>query len=258
MKKLILALAVAFTAFTSCTSDDNKTENVTTQDALVTKWTETHANGEVYTATYSYNGNQIDKITYGIDNSFQKYTYTGNLITKIEQIKSDNTVTATTELEYDSSNRLVKEITIEDRDGETITFTSIYTHNDIDGTITEKYEDRSTATNDVNTIEKVYYIKDNEISKTVYPFNNYITEFKYKAENNPFKNIVGFDKIYFSFYFGENGNLKNLESKISHDTTYEYDYISFNNKNYPTELVETYSKEGHRNSTIQIKIEYSI
>lgn len=258
MKKLILTLSAICMALTSCTNDENQTETVTNQIPLVTTWTQTEQNGNVYVAKYSYNGTKLDKITYSVDSSYSKYTYSGDLITKIEHIKSDNTVTATSDLEYDNSNRLIKEITIEDRYGETITFTSIYTHNVVDNTITEQYEDKTSAHNEVNAVEKVYHIKDHEISKTVYPLNNYTTEFSYKTDNNPFKNIVGFDKIYFSFYFGEKGNLKNLESKISHDTTYKYEYKSFNDKDYPTEITETYTKVGTKNTSTQITIEYSI
>jgi hypothetical protein len=258
MKKLILIVSVIFSIFTSCTRDDNKTEDTTNQYVLVTKWTETFANGNVYTATYSYdNGNQINQIKYDVDNSYSKYTYTNNLITKIEQFRSDNSLSSVTTLEYDNLNRLIKEITIEDRDFETLTFTSNYTHNGDKNTITEQYEDRSNINNEINTAEKIYYIKDNEIFKTVYPFNNYITEFSYKADHNPFKNILGFDKIYFSFYFGEKGNQKNIDTKISPEATEYNTYNSYNTQGYPTEIIQKYTKYK-TNSTKKIKIEYTL
>jgi|GEM_PF-1161996 len=263
MKKLLLTLSLVSVIFTSCTNDEDQAETAQVlagsgkvQGPLVTKWTETHQNGNIYTVNYTYNGNKLDQITYNVDSSYSKYSYTDDLITKIEYFTNADELYETITLEYDANNNLIKETTKEKRDEANYEFIVTYTHVDAN-TIVEQYTDSNTL-GETHEYEKTIYLEDNEIKKTVYTKNNYTTNFTYVTNNSPFKNVVGFNKIFFSSYLGEKGNNKALESKISHDTNVSNNYITFNNEGYPTEMTKKYFKEGVRDSSENVKIEYSL
>ena len=258
MKKNILALFIGSLLIMSCTNDENEAQQTSSNDkTLVTKWTQTESNGKTYETTYSYIGLKLDQITYGVDSSFSKYTYTGDLITKIEYFTKTNDLREITTLEYDSSNNLIKENTTDERYEGTYTFISTYTHNN-DNTITENYSDSSSSNGDIHAFEKTIYVQDGEVLKTVESSIGYLTNFSYLPKNNPFKNIIGYNKLFFSSYLGEKGNLKIIESKIAEDKNTTYDYTTFTNNNYPLLFVKTYDNVRLGKSSTTIEIEYSL
>lgn len=113
MKKYSL-LCVLLVLASSCSGDSG---DGNTEDGLLVK--EIHSvtinndgtESNTY-SSYSYNGNKLLRITYGIDsgiNTIDRFTYTGNLITNIKE-GDISTNWLEFQYEYDSNDRLVKEV----------------------------------------------------------------------------------------------------------------------------------------------------
>ncbi|TBX71319.1 hypothetical protein EZL74_02090 [Flavobacterium silvisoli] len=190
MKRLVL-LCMFFVLFQSCSSDDGSTA----PDAiLVKKIVDTNPAG-TFTYNYTYNGNKMAESVLSTTNYIRRavYTYTGDLITKVEFFDISNTLTERDIYTFNTYNRLATSVKL-DYYNETGT-KEIYTYNS-DGTIsTIKYSgDLSTQDNVMshNTIT----MNNGEISSRIEDTGAVIkvSSYIYDTKNNPFKNVIGFDQ----------------------------------------------------------------
>ncbi len=240
--------------FFACSNDDYANRN-SLQDfdyvlvASSTKQTPNHT----YTTTYHYTDYKLNRINYSIDNSYDIYTYTNDLITQIEHFNTEGVITERTVFEYNSNKDLVRESSQEVRNDHVLTFEYDYTYVD---NKTIKVEFSSQAENGVvYEFEKIINLKDQEILNTVYTLNNYTTSFTYDVAKNPFKNIEGYRKLYISEYFGEKGNLRNVLSKAYGNKKIE-NFYRYNVENYPTEIIEKSYENNTLKDTEIITFEY--
>ncbi len=247
MKKLALAFSALLLILSSCSSSDSSSSSTT--DVLPKKSIYTDDDG-TYTTLFTYNGNKIVTAISDDDTSIE-FTYTGDLITKIEYFEG-STLDQTDTYTYNSSNQLVTflRITYLDDYGDRTT----YVYNS-DGTISfTDYSGDSTSQTMVDRNGKIFF-ENNELVKTEFYIGSSSTLFNtltytYDTKNNPFKNVTGFDKTGYDegYTQGVNRNILTILGTAfnSDDATYDYTY---NSSNYPTNVLETFTFSGMTTST---------
>lgn len=249
MKKIILLLFAVALASTSCSSDSDD-ENTTSNVTLVKKveFTIHGTDGEddySDSTQYLYNGTKLNKILYP-DNMEDHYTYTGDLITRID-FYEDGQLIGVELFTYDSNDRLVKHETTEGDYSEVRTL--VYNSN---GTAT------STVTTDYWTNTSIYHFENNEIVKIVTE-NNSEFVLTYDGKNSPYRNITGYNKIAFMLQYAEHifGNGQNIVSikDVANSTNIQENVIQYNSQNYPTVMNLTV-EPGPNQYTQNIKFTY--
>ena len=83
MKKIIYLFSALILLFVFCYSESHNSSDDTCVPVLLKKIIETDYNGDVFTTNYFYEGNKIVK-TVDDDGYYEKFYYTGDLITKME------------------------------------------------------------------------------------------------------------------------------------------------------------------------------
>ena len=263
MKKLLFSALVG-AMIISCSRDNDNTNPTTPQTLatnetgiLPTKLTSSQTGEADKVTTFSYNGNMLIKATH--DNKDVIYTYTGDLITSMNNPNESSYV-----FNYDSNGNLISEktkfyngtIKISENDityivnGSTVTAQKISkNYDDITGTLSSI----STSTITYTLDAKKRPIKSVEVSEErdstgnlIEKTNNNTTTYQYANHHSLIENIVGFDKL-----------------------TYSY-FLSDNNEDFPHNIV-SYMKEDinrthyhfggspHNDSYInEVKVEYSV
>jgi len=224
-------------------------------DLLVKKITETAANGSVSTTEYFYSGNRLN---YSLDSDGKRtnYLYSGDLLAE-EDVLNGTTLIEKTTYSYNASSKLDTYVNI---DIVADTGTKItYTHN-AGGTISyQEYSGNSSAQEVVGstgTLSSTRHIENSINPDTLEP-QIFTGEFTFDDKNNPFKNIIGHDKIYFAdsdMPLNSNNNVLTHTDQIDAEPsyiletmTYTYDPVT----NYPTKIV-TKNGAGNIQSTEDI------
>ncbi|MCV9931827.1 hypothetical protein OIU80_05980 [Flavobacterium sp. LS1R47] len=237
MKKILCLFSAMSLVLASCSSnDDNESSPI-----LLQKIVYIGDDGTSSTSDITYDGNKIISIK-AQDGSVYKYIYTGNLITKIEEIDEDGALDITTEYSY-TNGKLVACI---EKQTDAITFYKTkYTHN-ADATVS--YEEfRINAVTGLETeggtIGKFTFNNGNLVKdeKSYYGSERVIT-YEYDTKNDPLRNVLNHNLL-----LDEDSNINNLIKETStyksgdntyiNTTTYTYKYDV---NNYPTEKVVTY------------------
>ena len=231
MKKLVLVFSALVMVLSSCSSSDEETNTPPTSSSVLVKKAIVEDEDGGYTTLYTYNGNKIVKTTNSDDTS-EVFTYSGDLITKIEYY-TDTTLDQKDIFTYNTDNKLITytrlDYGIEWGTKETYVYNS-------DGTLSvTEYIGDLTSQTQLNSTSKIYFT-NGEISK-IEGFEGGVKtrtiNYTYDTKNNPYKNITGFDKLGIIF---EEGISHNLLTESDTDTagdpvTYEYTY---NSNNYPS------------------------
>ncbi|MBS1535809.1 MAG: hypothetical protein JST78_12085 [Bacteroidetes bacterium] len=196
------------------------------------------------TAEYTYSGNKMVKEVYTDSQGLQStttYTYSNDNITLIEE-REGNDLVFSESFVYNSNNKLVTYIAVDTFDETSVKET--YVHNP-DGSISvTRFTGDLTSQTQEDGTSTIYFV-GGEVDHITFSSGNTIT-YTYDSKNNPFKNVLGFDKIAFV-----NGEAKGISKNITQssgatpDLTITYTY---NNNNYPAtstlpEVVSTYSYE---------------
>ncbi len=252
MKKLLYLLTAITTILTSCSSE-NDNDSPNQEDLhLLKKFVITKDGKTTYTGENIYNENRIVSFSDSNGNK-SNYIYTGDLITKIEDINSKGIIITTRRYSY--SNNKLESIIYEDT-GSTINLKIKFTYN-IDGTISYKktfVTVASGAEKDEGSTGK-YTFKDGNLIKSesfYYDSPESLTISEYDSKNSSNKNVIGV-KLLLDHGSASTNNLvkqtittysgSNSTSTIS---TYTHTYDA---KGYPTEM--THSKNDGTSTTIE-------
>lgn len=240
MKKLLYLFAASLLVFTSCSNDDNNSSDPASS-ILVKKRIYINDKGVSSSEDIVYNGNKIVSIT-GQDGSVFKYTYTGELITKTEEIDAKGVVGYTTEYSY-TNGKLATSI---DRNTDSeLYYKTKYIYN-ADGTVS--YDNfRGTVATGVEEAYGAtgkYTFKDGNLVKleVSYYGEDRSHVYEYDTKNNPFKNVIGISLLFddetavnnIVKETGISGSGANISTNV---ITYSYKYDA---NNYPTEQVKSY------------------
>lgn len=228
MKKIALLLAsfLVFT-FNSCSSSDDAVtqEPEDLSGNVLLKKTITTKGSVVTTDTYFYVGFKIDKIlsTNGTNNDETKFTYTGDLITKVE--KYSNAILKSKK-EYTYQNDKITQVIMYEYSGGTLSAKkkTVYDHHLINGN--EEVADYEVfsinLSNSQETIisDGTVYFSGTTVSSQIntdYPiiaggrYNDKWEEYTYNSKKNPTINIVGYKKLFDNVETTSSGNLGNIK-----------------------------------------------
>jgi hypothetical protein len=202
MKKILCLFGAMTLVLASCSSDNSSDVS---NDILLKKMISTDKNGNVRTTNYTYDGNKIVSSIDDSGDSNMFFTYTGDLITKIEFKFPDGTVEQIDTYTYDSKKRLVK-FNRSEADGEH--YEETYTHND-DGSINVYVDDHENG--------KITFL-NGEVSK-VTSSNSPSHSYTYDSKKNVQINVLGQSNIAYA-----EGNI----SGISHNVISSIDLVDEN------------------------------
>ncbi|HSD15455.1 MAG TPA: hypothetical protein VLB74_12460 [Flavobacterium sp.] len=249
MKKLFL-LITATLVFTACSNDSQNTENTPQDEVLLQRTVET-VGEEVSTRIYQYNGHKIVSETW--ESGSFAYEYTGDLITKIIfQVVGEPTPRYEQIFSYDVNSKLSQVVQLYYPNSTAIKWD--FTHN-ADQTVSfDKYTGDFDTQNVFERSGKYFFNGNNEVSK-IEEYVNDLTikiEFAYDAHNAPFKNVTGYDKL---FYLNTNKINNKVLTKLynPHQNELgelEYEIVEipsafqYNEDNYPTDALITFPENS--------------
>jgi len=256
MKKLLYLFSAVALMLTSCSSDDDNT-TVSQNGTLLKKMilTSPDEDDDSYwnsTVNFTYNGNKIVQYV-DEDNYKAVFTYTGDLITKIEYF-NNNLLDGQDLFSYNSNGKL-----IEFRDlsmDVNYEIKHVYSYNS-NGTITvTKYQGTIGNTTLSSTTPDIYTFTNNEISSTS---DGSIT---YDSKNNPFKNVTGYKEIMtpefsddYLIVFGRNNNI--ISAPVGTSTTQGiFSTYTYNSDNYPISSITNANYTSGFNGTVNVSYFY--
>ncbi|QSB26928.1 hypothetical protein [Flavobacterium sp. CLA17] len=255
MKKLLYLLSAIIAILTSCSSDNDTDSLNQAHIPLLLKYVITKDGKTIYTGENIYNGNRIVSFSDSNGNK-SNYTYTGDLITKIEDINTKGMITR----DYSYSSGKLESVLYKSPSSKNLKIK--YTHNQ-DGTISyKKYLIQvSTGSEEEEGSTGKYTFKDGNLIKTESFYYNSpegLTISEYDSKNSFNKNILGL-KLLLDYSSTSINNLvkqtivtfsdNNSTSIIS---TYAFTYDA---NGYATEM-KTSKSDGASNTTQTIKYFY--
>lgn len=221
MKKTFFLLIVTFLILQSCSSSDNDgSVNNSYEGVLLKRFL---GNDGISDFIYE-NGNKLSKIVYS-SQGYDKLTYSGNLITKVEDVDAQGVINVITTYSYNSNNKLLE---TREYSAQSLESVSQYTYNS-DGTVTINSMTRGSS-NGVdqwnNHVDKNYYDTAGNVIKSENEYET--TLIFYDNKNWPLKNVEGI----YALYQSKNNIIRETRTSTfgSSETTWTYTY---NSLNYP-------------------------
>lgn len=276
MKRITLLLSIILLSIISCEKDDA----ITPESAILPKKIVSSGEDDSSEIFISYNGSKLSEFSSTENNIARKtvITYTGDLITKIEQKRGSETYSLE-EFKYDANNKLKTVFLMEYTNGNSKSKRE-YTHNANGSVVELNYKFVNNAYVPENRIN-TYTINNGNITKlyqkitSSFPdFNggttNLVTEYtytyEYDSKNGPFKNVIGFNQINLDEYSSANNVIKRSsttkETKTQNGITTEtlrsnerVFSLKYDAKDYLTETKYTYQATVNNVTTDKIEIQ---
>lgn len=226
MRKITALICFSLLILTSCSSDDNTSQNTETS-RVPKKQIISDLNGPV-TIDFVFDGNKIVSGTHS-GNYVVKYTYTGDLITKKEA--SD----FTSEYSYTDGKltTYLQKLTGRDYYDK---YSYTYESNDVVSFVVSRIT-ISTGAEEVISAKNIYTLKDGNIIK--YETSSSTTTYNYDNKNSPMRNVLGFNKILESQpqVSSSVNNVTSYTVTLANNSSYtnEIAYV-FDENNFPTEI----------------------
>ncbi|SCY99139.1 hypothetical protein SAMN02927916_4602 [Flavobacterium anhuiense] len=236
MKKLLCLFGALALVLTSCSSDDSSSSS---DLVLLKKTVITSPEGDKATVNFKYDGNKIVSVTddTGFFNLY--YTYTGDLITKIDYKLPNGKSEQVNTFTYTNDGKLSTFLRVEYEEEEGVAvlrgYKEVYTYN-ADGTISVKGYSGSDVSQTVASGTATIKFVNGEVSEII-SSNSPNHKYTYDNKNNPTKNILGMDKI--AFVDGEANGVKfNILTDTSDGNLWTNSTFTYNEQGYPTKEVD--------------------
>ncbi len=241
MKKQLCLFVVAALTLASCSSDSENASDTILPTIVSYKYSDSPGDNDLSTITY--NGNKIVTAGYTA-NDKEVYTYTGDVITKIEDFAEEGNISSINELTYESG-KLKTDVLTEIASDRTYISKRVYTYN-TNGTISfVNYAVDPTTKVETKSSEGVLTYTNGNLTKKTEIFETYLytKTYEYDAKNNPFKNILGFNLLIDHETSASLNNVTKLTTVYTRgeeittnifNSVYEYDA-----KGYPTKQTQT-------------------
>ena len=208
MKKIFFTALVG-AMMISCSRDNDDTGSVTNDTSILpTKMTYSETGKADKVTTFSYNGNKFMKVTR--DNKDQTYTYTGDLITSINNPdggsyvfnydSNGNLISEKGEFYYDTI-KILEENTTYTVNGSTVTAQKISkNYSPLDGTYSSTTTSIITYTLDTKKrpIKIVEVSENKDTAGNITQKNNKTFTYQYANHHSFSENIKGMDKLNYS------------------------------------------------------------
>ena len=296
MKKLLFSALVG-AMIISCSRDNDNTNPTTPQTPAIsqtvilpTKLTSSRTGKADNVTTFSYNGNKLIKATY--DNKDEIYTYTGDLITSINNPDGSSHV-----FNYDSNGNLISEkgesyngsIKFYENNitytvnGSTVTAQKISkNYDDITGTLSSITTSTITYTLDAKKrpIKRVEVSEEKNTAGDITQKENNTFTYQYANHHSLIENIKGMDKLNYSSFAIGGEDSDNIffpvsyikqeinrsfyhSGSLSHNNNYTREYTveyTLNTNNYPTKIqfkTKDPATGQYKNSDYYRTIEYN-
>jgi hypothetical protein len=199
MKKAIFLFSVVALFFISCSSSDDDSSNNQSDFILLKKETRSTLpinESGVETINYIYDGNKIKKITTDTQSYYTEFTYSGELITKIEVKSYEGELLESNFYEYNANNQLILSRYVGPSNSD-FGYKRTFVYN-TDGTVSyDEYIGDSISQTEFSATVTLSFL-NNDVSQYSRTSGNSttISNFIYDNKNNFYKNILGFDKIF--------------------------------------------------------------
>ena len=296
MKKLLFS-ALMGALIISCSRDNDNTNPTTPQAPAIsqtvilpTKLTSSKTGKADEVSTLIYNGNKLIKATY--DNKDEIYTYTGDLITSINNPDGSSHV-----FNYDSNGNLISEkgesyngsIKFNENNitytvnGSTVTAQKISkNYDDITGTLSSITTSTITYTLDAKKrpIKRVEVSEEKNTAGDITQKENNTFTYQYANHHSLIENIKGMDKLNYSSFAIGGEDSDNIffpvsyikqeinrsfyhSGSLSHNNNYTREYTveyTLNTNNYPTKIqfkTKDPATGQYKNSDYYRTIEYN-
>lgn len=195
MKKILCLLTAVLLSLSSCSNDNDEASNF--QEPLFVKEIAGIYNGITYTQKISYNGNKIQSINF--QGGLRTYTYTDNLITKIEDLDASGNLSSAMEYKYENG-KIYSCLSMGYDFGTLYKNLIKYVHNP-DGSVSYQYYKVNYTTGEEQEKDLVsgkLFIKDGNIIKDEI-YSDSVLEvsmvYEYDDKNEIFKNILGYNLL---------------------------------------------------------------
>ncbi len=212
MKKFLYLFIITSLVFTSCSKNENVTPDATA--SILIKKIIKNRGSSVEVEYFKYDGNKLVTISNGT-NFIATYTYTGNVITRIEELV-DNKFQQSMDYTY-FDGKLATSVLTRNYGG-TISYTYNYNTN---GTVSYQESNSGSISSGILTLTNGNVVKNDVLSPTMVTYT-----YEYDAKNNPFKNILGFTLL------------------INEDKMYSPNNLTVDNRNYGTNYKFKYDANG--------------
>jgi hypothetical protein len=234
MKKIIGLLGFAFLVLSSCSSDNDESSNLS--NPILVKEIAVNDEGKIYINTNTYDGNKIKSIT-SQRGYVMNYTYTGDVITKTEDIDFQRGVTSVYEYTYKDGKlfSVLKSVVYDYYLKPQYENLKKYTHNE-DGTVSYQFYKVNAVTGaeeGFGEISGKLTFKNGNIVREDWSDGSYIYE--YDNKNSIYKNVLGFNLL-LNTDSSPNNLLKSISiynNYVNEPVIYQYEY---NSDNYPVKL----------------------
>lgn len=243
MRKIVPLLSLLFVLFQSCSSSDSDS---TSQNAILIKRIVQTTPQVEYVTDFTYDGLKMVESKESTTNFLRRgvYTYTGDLVTKIEYFDIDDALIETRIFNYNTENKITSMLKLLylSESGTRVTFT----HNS-DGSVTAIGYSGDLINQNVLEYNNTITFSNGEISSMVQNMGNLTLNCSYDNKNNPFKNVIGFDEIAYAndgfFATAINHNLiqNNLSQPGIPVFTTNYNF-TYNSNDFP--LTQTTDSAG--------------
>ncbi len=245
MKKFIYAFSALALLFVSCSSDSDSSSDDASGPVLLKKIIETDYNGDVFTTNYFYEGNKIVK-TVDDDGYYEKFYYTGDLITKMEFYSDTNLLEQTDLFTYNSNQQLVSFQRL--LHNEDLGFKEVYVY-DLSGNVSVTYYngDLTSQTNETGTGNVTFV--NGEISVMNDVDSGVTKTYTYDTKNTPMKNVLGMNKLAFYDSGNDQGISHNVLTLTKSDGESVVSTYTYNSNDFPVTCVDDDSVLG--NTTFQ-------
>ena len=296
MKKLLFSALVG-AMIISCSRDNDNTNPTTPQTPAIsqtvilpTKLTSSRTGKADNVTTFSYNGNKLIKATY--DNKDEIYTYTGDLITSINNpdgsshvfnYDSNGNLISEKEESYSGTIKVLEENTTYTINGSTVTAQKISkNYDDITGTLSSITTSTITYTLDAKKrpIKRVEVSEEKNTAGDITQKENNTFTYQYANHHSLIENIKGMDKLNYSSFAIGGEDSDNIffpvsyikqeinrsfyhSGSLSHNNNYTREYTveyTLNTNNYPTKIqfkTKDPATGQYKNSDYYRTIEYN-
>jgi hypothetical protein len=233
MKKNFYLLSIILIIFTSCSSDNNDSSNL--QEPVLVKEIAVTYNGITNKQKIEYNGNKI------LSNTWQggfktNYTYTGDVITKVEEVDPYGRLTSAIEYKY-TNGKIYSFTSINYEFGREYKRLVKYVHN-TDGTVSYQEFNINPLTGDEEgektTSGKYFYKDGNRVKEEFYVDSvlQYTTIYEFDTKYDNYKNILGYNLL-LDLMPSVNNIIKITTIPKSGVTSEAINSFEYNSKGYP-------------------------